>query len=1039
MRELCLPDEAVEDRLARLKTELEMLIGPIPSATLPEWLSASREATLCDVAETIRTLQRRLTPDCASKRSASPQKWAICSVPAPLLARLLLETLRSRVGRSTNTWREWLGEREPSMARSAEATVLDEPQQHAPQYATSMQVADPGGDGPPRSWQPVESFATISIALGDAVGALCRIGRLSVGLNESDLQTLVEAAQPDFAFPIDPLDPFWTPRLHFRIGAMLLSAVLPLRGENIARLAPGSHVWIGIPGQPPRLAAPLGCIAVAPDGDGHARERKLVYLSPPAVRLLRRACVGEIVLPLPFKPLPWRDHGPPKHLLPEGELDRPAHQRYRGGYLALRRPLIRADEQIMTDGLPAPCGHLVLDAVNTLQSVPFAIDLGMLETVRRCVALAREAALARFGAKHLLPPHAAVLGINVDDKTPPRMLLLRLEEFATALDRLDRLGRYPSGFHQVYRIDYRGRLYPDSAISHQGSAIFRSCIVFRDPTPLGHNGLRWLKIHLARLSGQLDPTASEADALEWVDRHRDTLFVIGRSDFLTRRLVPYRPFKFLCRAKPKERLLFVAGCRALLGAARAKDPASFACALPIYLDGSANILQHFALLTRDEILGQELCNLADVHVVPQEEVQSVGGLREVLESSPLAVSHRADPYAEIWAVARERISAIVQATPVAEAGARVKAWLQSSAELDTDEGASLSGGGVPFEELGAAVLAVACETQFSSPLGKLALSSDTTGRKFVKTVLVRRLYGGSRFGMISAVQDDFPKIAESVSNVVELSCARYGENVDARLRRRLVWQVLAWVVGQVWAAFAEIAPRSKALLDALQSVARRAGEAGRPIRWTTPAGLQVQFAPRRAVAEKVTTGRGGVASKLFHVNLGSPVEKRRLVNGVAANVIHSFDAAHLTLAIVASRRVGDIPLMPVHDAFGVRPSDAETLVRLLPVCAYRLYERTDAETVIRDMLIETGLVEADTEFRPTIVSEEDLVHDCRAIIERAWRNYDRPHLPVVHLDEFSQELLSRPDAAALQICQAAGLSLGSLNLSDLPKARYMFS
>jgi hypothetical protein len=131
--------------------------------------------------------------------------------------------------------------------------------------------------------------------------------------------------------------------------------------------------------------------------------------------------------------------------------------------------------------------------------------------------------------------------------------------------------------------------------------------------------------------------------------------------------------------------------------------------------------------------------------------------------------------------------------------------------------------------------------------------------------------------------------------------------------------------------------------------------------------------------------------------------------------------------------------MPVHDAFGVRPSDAETLVRLLPVCAYRLYERTDAETVIRDMLIETGLVEADTEFRPTIVSEEDLVHDCRAIIERAWRNYDRPHLPVVHLDEFSQELLSRPDAAALQICQAAGLSLGSLNLSDLPKARYMFS
>lgn len=51
-------------------------------------------------------------------------------------------------------------------------------------------------------------------------------------------------------------------------------------------------------------------------------------------------------------------------------------------------------------------------------------------------------------------------------------------------------------------MDFRGRVYPiPPHLSHMGSDLARSILVFAESRPLGHEGLNWLKLHLVNLTG----------------------------------------------------------------------------------------------------------------------------------------------------------------------------------------------------------------------------------------------------------------------------------------------------------------------------------------------------------------------------------------------------------------------------------------------------------------------------------------------------------------------------------------------------------
>jgi DNA-directed RNA polymerase len=71
-------------------------------------------------------------------------------------------------------------------------------------------------------------------------------------------------------------------------------------------------------------------------------------------------------------------------------------------------------------------------------------------------------------------------------------------------------------FYMPHNIDFRGRAYPmPPHLNHLGSDMSRGLLLFHEGRPLGKNGLRWLKIHLANLCGK--DKLSQDQRVQFVD------------------------------------------------------------------------------------------------------------------------------------------------------------------------------------------------------------------------------------------------------------------------------------------------------------------------------------------------------------------------------------------------------------------------------------------------------------------------------------------------------------------------------------------
>ena len=63
--------------------------------------------------------------------------------------------------------------------------------------------------------------------------------------------------------------------------------------------------------------------------------------------------------------------------------------------------------------------------------------------------------------------------------------------------------RNMSKIYFPHTLDFRGRLYPiPPHLNHMGADISRGLLEFSEGRPLGKNGYKWLKIHLANKMGK---------------------------------------------------------------------------------------------------------------------------------------------------------------------------------------------------------------------------------------------------------------------------------------------------------------------------------------------------------------------------------------------------------------------------------------------------------------------------------------------------------------------------------------------------------
>lgn len=152
-------------------------------------------------------------------------------------------------------------------------------------------------------------------------------------------------------------------------------------------------------------------------------------------------------------------------------------------------------------------------------------------------------------------------------------------------------------FYLPHNLDFRGRAYPiPPYLNQMGADNCRGLLYFAKGRELGHDGLRWLKIHLSNVFGY--DKASLDDRAQFPVAHIDDIrdSVVNPLGGRQWWLLAEDPWQCL------------ATCFELVQALDSPEPNKFVSHLPVHQDGSCNGLQHYAALGGD-VAGARQVNL----------------------------------------------------------------------------------------------------------------------------------------------------------------------------------------------------------------------------------------------------------------------------------------------------------------------------------------------------------------------------------------------------------------------------------------------
>lgn len=283
-----------------------------------------------------------------------------------------------------------------------------------------------------------------------------------------------------------------------------------------------------------------------------------------------------------------------------------------GGYFSYKTSLIRTDSLRHQMLLQSADLSKIYSPLNYLGSVPWQINSRVLEVVNTIWEAGGDA--AGLVSSRALP----ALQLPEDSTLKQKIVLEKnhkrksAELYSLQCDTILKLQSAKSfEGRRIYfpcNIDFRGRVYPlPPHLNHLGADLARGLLRFDEARPLGAHGLKWLKIHLANVSGRDKLSFEDREA--WANEHltnvaavfRDPLGKINSDGLWWQGLE--NPFQGLATCFELHQAL--------------QNPEHFQSRLPIHMDGSCNGLQHYGALGRDAAGG------AAVNLSPHERPQDV--------------------------------------------------------------------------------------------------------------------------------------------------------------------------------------------------------------------------------------------------------------------------------------------------------------------------------------------------------------------------------------------------------------------------------
>lgn len=280
---------------------------------------------------------------------------------------------------------------------------------------------------------------------------------------------------------------------------------------------------------------------------------------------------------------------------------------FNGGYLSgrLRQPMVKTRNRGYLTALKDWDMPEVYAAVNALQATEWAVNTPVYEVVKTLWESSSE--LGGLPSREALQVPAKNWA---EGETPlPEVLSDWKVRAAQAYEANGRLSskrnqviqklyvaelmqEHGNGFHYVYNLDWRGRMYPvGPGLNPQGDDVAKAMLRFAKPSRLGDDGAYWLAIHGANTFG-VDKVSFE-ERIQWVQDNEDMIIRCAQDPYVFREWADAdSPFCFLAFCYEWARLVAFPGAQE-----------DFESSLPVAFDGSCNGLQNFSAMLRDEVGG----------------------------------------------------------------------------------------------------------------------------------------------------------------------------------------------------------------------------------------------------------------------------------------------------------------------------------------------------------------------------------------------------------------------------------------------------
>ncbi|WP_190275460.1 DNA-directed RNA polymerase [Candidatus Puniceispirillum marinum] len=243
-----------------------------------------------------------------------------------------------------------------------------------------------------------------------------------------------------------------------------------------------------------------------------------------------------------------------------------------------------------------------LDAVNTLQQVPYTINRYTLAAIKWVVESKLDVEIEEF-----VPVTPPIIDENDKDGTPSQVKRYyraqrkksianaNLVQFQTDLNEAESLcDKDDRRFWLPHNFDFRGRVYHIPAFGHHRQDHIRGLFMFADKKPITKDNLKHLYFQIATTWGnqvsETDERKTDKITLDerykWVEDNYEAILLAGK-DYVA---------GFEHWSKADAPIQHLAACRELYLADQHGE--GYLCGLPIGFDGSNSGLQHYSMLMK---------------------------------------------------------------------------------------------------------------------------------------------------------------------------------------------------------------------------------------------------------------------------------------------------------------------------------------------------------------------------------------------------------------------------------------------------------